>query len=127
MGENFGLVAVLVPAGVDDLLDQVGVKQRSQRSQILDRYAQPHRHARHGGEFSATGPDRHRPTGPDALATRTAMNRSKPVEIGVHVLAQSLREVLPRWGFVGLDRRLGEPLDWQALNCARAGVPRPGN
>src|SRR5262249_42786967 len=90
-----------------------------------DRHAEPHRHARDRHEFSPTGPNRRRLAGPDALATRTATHLFEPGEIGVDFPAQPLREVLPCWAYLGLDRRLGELLHRPPVDRARAGIPRP--
>ena len=124
-GGDLRLIAILLPIRVDDRFDDIGVEQRGQRGQALDRHAEPNRHARHRDKFGPAGPDRSRAAWLDTLAVETAVGLGETREIVVKVPAQALGEVVPGGLGLGLDGRLGEPLQRPAIDCSRAGIPRP--
>ena len=101
-----------------------GWSSAAKRGQALDRHAEPNRHARHRHEFGPAGSDRCRLTRPDAFAAETAAGFGEPAEIAIDVPAQALGEVIPGRPGLGLDGRLGEPLQRPAVDCTRAGIPR---
>ena len=106
-GTRVRLVAVLFPICIDDLFDHVGVEQRGQRGQALDRHAEPNGHARHRDEFGQAGTDRARAARRNALAVERAVGLGEAREIVVKVPAQALGEGVPG-GLSLLDRRLSE-------------------
>src|SRR5664279_1761545 len=71
-GGGLRFITVFTPIRINDPFYDVGVEQRSQRGQALDRHAEPNRHARHCDKFGPAGPDRSGATRLNALATTTA-------------------------------------------------------
>jgi len=123
-GGGLRLITIFAPIRIYDWFYHVGVEQRCQRGQALDRHAEPNRHARHCDKFGPAGSDRYGATGLDTFAAKAAVRLGEPLEIAVKVPAQPLGEGLP--GGLGLlNGRLGEPLQRPAIDCTRAGIPRP--
>ena len=113
-GDGLRLIAILLPIGVDDQFDDVGVEQRGQRGQAVYRHAEPNRHARHRDKFGSAGTDRARAARLNALAVKTAVGFGESCEIVVNVRAQALGKVVP--GGLGrplmggsVSRRSGQP------------------
>ena len=50
-GGGLRLIAILLPIRVNDQFDDVGVEERGQGGEALDRHAEPNRHARHRDKF----------------------------------------------------------------------------
>src|SRR5664280_754443 len=84
-GGGLRLITIFAPVRIDDRFYDVGVEQRSQRDQALDRYAEPDRHARHRDELGPAGSDRYGATGLDTFAVETAVWLGETCEIVVKV------------------------------------------
>src|ERR1035437_6705045 len=123
-GGGLRLITIFAPIRIDDRFYDVGVEQRSQRDQALDRHAEAKSHARHRDELGSAGSDRYGATRLNALATTTAVRLGETCEIVVNVPTQALREFIPG-GLRLLDGRLGEPLEGPANDRTHAGLPRP--
>ena len=110
-GAGLRLIAVLLPIRVNDQFDDIGVKERGQRGEALDRNAEPNRHPRHCDKFGSAIHDRARAARLNALSIKGAVGFGETCEIVVKVRAQARGESVPG----GLGRhfhgRLGQ--SWQ--------------
>src|SRR5262245_26773974 len=72
-GADLRLIAVLLPIRVNNPFNDIGVEERCQGGETLDRYAEPNGHARHCDKFGPSGLDRSRATRLNTLAVKGAV------------------------------------------------------
>src|SRR4051812_36241255 len=61
-GASLRLVPVLLPIRINDEFSDIGMEERCQGGEALDRNAEPNRHARHRDKFGMARPDCSRAT-----------------------------------------------------------------